>query len=202
MTLRVWALKNGELKPLSRSGKILLTARCAMRVEPWMPPRMITLWRKGLKHVVTNGLNGHECAVSAPTLAREISDRGAIACNRLEATDEPLGQCMSYAASTLAESIEASMLSSGPTLKKAVIHCAKLSASIAAILAHAGRVKVPRQQDPVELACVEMWDAIRADISTIATASTKIESARNPVRALRESSSLWPGVMPKWALRS
>ena len=37
MSLRRWAVKAGELRTLSRSGLMLFSARCAIRVEPWLP---------------------------------------------------------------------------------------------------------------------------------------------------------------------
>jgi len=55
MSLRVWALKPGELKPLSRAGLVLLAARCALRVEPcffvwWVdaPAKARSAWSDGL----------------------------------------------------------------------------------------------------------------------------------------------------------
>lgn len=199
MTLRVWALKVGELKPLSRGGLLLLTARCAMRVEPWLPPGADALWHEGLTHVVGAAFNEPAPSKPAVILARELSNRGASACNLLAATDEPLGRCMNYAAVTLAAAVEATNLDAGPTLKKAVIASAKLSASIAGVLAHAGRVRVPTGKDPVAIACVAMWDAIRADIPAVAAASSELEIARDRIGALREHAALWVDRPPDWA---
>lgn len=188
MTMRVWALKVGELKPLSRAGLLLLMARCAQRVEPWLPPGADALWNEALDVVVGAAFDGPPRAnAKTMRLARELSNRGATACNRLAATDNPLGRCRNYATSTLANAVKASTLEALPELKKAAIESAKLSASIAGVLAHAGRIKVPRGQDPVAVACVAIWDVIRADIPRLAVATSEIEIAKKRVRALRES---------------
>lgn len=201
MTMREWALKVGELKLLSRGGLLLLTARCAMRVEPWLPTGADALWHEGLAHVVAAAFNEPAPSKPAAILARELSNRGATVCNLLAATDEPLGRCMNYAASTLAAAVAATSLDAGPTLKKAVIDSAKLSASIAGVLAHAGRVRVPSGKDPVDIACVAIWDAIRADIPAVAAASPELEVASDRIRGLREHAALWVGPPPDWASR-
>lgn len=201
MTVREWALKVGELKPLSRGGLLLLTARCAIRVEPWLPPGADALWHEGLTHVAAAAFNDPAPSKPAAILARELSNRGAAACNLLTATDEPLGRCMNYAASTLAVAVEATSLDAGPTLKRAVIASAKMSASIAGVLAHAGRVRVATGEDPVAIACVAIWDAIRADITAVAGAIPELEVASDRIRALREHAALWVDGPPDWASR-
>ena len=144
MSLRIWALKIGELKPLSRGGLLLLSARCAMRVEPWLPQCVDALWREGLEYVTT------------------------------AAFDEP-------------------------ALKKAIINSAKLSASIPAVLAHAERIVVPTGQNPVEIACLEMWNAIRVDILAVAKATLDIEAAKDRINSLRTCAPLWVDRTPTWA---
>jgi len=201
MSLRVWALKVGELRPLSRAGLLLLSARCAMRVEPWLPPGMGALWQDGLEQVASAAFEMPARSNPATTLARALSNRGAQACHRLAPTDEPLGRCMNYATQTFAAAVEASALEAGPALKKAVIDSAKLSASVAGVLAHAGRIRVPTGQDPVDVACVAMWDAIRADIPMLAAVTSELETATSRVQALRELAPLWPGRAPAWARR-
>ena len=199
MTLQVWALKVGELKPLSRGGLLLLAARCAIRVEPWLPPGADALWHLGLTHVAAVAFDAPAPSKPAAKLARELSNRGAKASSLLAATDEPLGQCMNYAALALGAAVEATSLDGGSTLKKAVLASAKLSASIAAVLGHAGRVRVPTGKDPVAVACVAIWDAIRADITSVAAASADLEIAKDRIRALREHAALWVGRPPRWA---
>ena len=73
------------------------------------------------------------------------------------------------------------------------------SASIAGVLAHAGRVVVPIGKDPVEVACLAMWDAIRADIPVVATVASDLETAKHRVAALRKCAPLWFDGMPDWA---
>jgi hypothetical protein len=201
MTLRVWALKIGELRPLSRGGLLLLTVRCAMRVEPWLPPGLDALWLDGFEHVASTAFEMPARSNPATTLARALSNRGAEACNRLAPTDEPLGRCMNYATQTLAAAVRAAGLEAGPVLKKAVIDSAKLSASVAGVLAHAGRVRVATGNDPVAVACVAMWDAIRADIPVLAAVTSELGTAANRVQALRELAPLWPGRAPAWVRR-
>jgi hypothetical protein len=200
MTLRIWAIKLGELKPLSRAGLLLLGARCAMRVEPWLPPDAGPLWSRGLEHVVGAAFSAAD-ADAAAKLRRALSDRGAIASNALAATDVPLGRCMNYATQTLARAIDATCLDDGAPIKKAIIETAKYSASIAGVLAHAGRVVVPSGVSAVDAACVAMWDAIRADISVLAGASSALENADDRVRALRECAAQWAGGVPVWVTR-
>src|SRR5258706_7434833 len=101
MSLRIRALKIGELRPLSRGGLLLLSLRCAMRVEPWLPQGADSLWREGLEYVTTTAFDEPARSDAAGSLARELSDRGAMACNWLQSTDEPLGRCMNYATLTL-----------------------------------------------------------------------------------------------------
>jgi hypothetical protein len=199
MSLRIWAIKIGELKPLSRGGLLFLSVRCAMRVEPWLPKGVTTLWREGLEYVATAAFDRPTNSDVARDLARELSDRGAAACNRLQVTDEPLGQCMNYTTLTLATAVEAASLDAGPALKKAVIDSAKLSASIPAVLAHAKRIIAPPGQDPVEVACLAIWNAIRADIPSVAVATSELETAKDRIGSLRRCAPLWVGRTPTWA---
>jgi hypothetical protein len=203
MAVRVSALRVGELKPLSRGGLLLLAARCAMRVEPWMPPGTTTLWRKGLTFVAAAAFSAPTHSRDAAKLERELSDRGADACNRLDATDEPLGQCMNYATSTLGAAVEATALDMGAPLKKAVLDAAMLSKSIGAVLAHAGRVRgrLPRGLDAVDVAVLAFWDAIRTDIPVIAARTGELETAKDRVEALRKLAPLWTGRPPGWLHR-
>ena len=149
---RMSAIKPGELKPLTRSGLLLLSARCALRVAPWVPPEAEAAWRDGVAFLALAALTAPTEARETAARARALRDLGARACNRLEATDEPLGRCMNHAMGTLAEAIDATARPRGPALKKAVITTARLSASIGAILAHAGRVGGCGDVDPVDFA--------------------------------------------------
>ena len=198
MSLNNWALKNSELKPLQRAGLLLLGVRCAMRVEPWMPPQTLALWSRGLRHATASAFSEPESDTSA-TLRRELSDRGAIASNALISIDEALGRCMNYSTQTLARVLDATGLEYGTPMKKMIIETSKLSASIAGVLAHAGRVAVPHGQDAVDVACVAMWDAIRADIPILAAKTAQFQNAEDPVGALRDCATLWVGGVPNWA---
>ncbi|NUP06286.1 MAG: hypothetical protein HOW73_09535 [Polyangiaceae bacterium] len=105
---------------------------------------------------------------------------------------------MNYATQTLVRAIDAAGIDGAAPAKKAIIEAAKLSASIAAVLAHAGRIDVAPGSSALDVACVAMWDAIRADIPVLAEASSTVEGADDRVRALRDCSPLWVGDVPRW----
>jgi hypothetical protein len=163
-----------------------------MRVEPWMPSGASAAWRKGLDPVARVAT---AAPVAAAALARTIQDKGALASNRLDGKDDLRAECVNYAGLTLATAIEAAALD-GPTLTRAVIDAAKYAASIAALHGHAGRVKVAKSKDAVEIASLAMWDAIRADLPLLAAAGDKLDA-----RALRVLAPLWPKRPPAWATR-
>jgi hypothetical protein len=106
---------------------------------------------------------------------------------------------MSYATQTLASAIDATALAEATPLRKVVIVTAKLAASIPAVLAHAGRIVVPIGEDAVDVACVAMWDAIRADLPAVAVSLGTIAEASDRVRALRDCASFWADGAPDWA---
>lgn len=197
MTVKALALKPGELKLLTREGRLLLAARCALRVEPWRPPGADRLWDDGLALVVAAAWATPPAALDVAARARALTDRGALASHRLAATDEPLGRCHNHAMATLAAAIEACAAVEPAALAKGVIGAAKLAASIAAIWAHAGRVRV--HGDPVDLACTAAWDAIRADLKPLAANVDSIAAEPDRVAALRTLQPLWPGGAPAWA---
>ncbi|MGV3619853.1 MAG: hypothetical protein ACO1OB_03495 [Archangium sp.] len=85
-----------------------------------------------------------------------MQDLGAIACNRLDGTDdEALGRCHNYATLVVANSLR-------PSSTPELIQIAKYIGSIPAVLAHAGKTKVS-----VDVAAVEMWGALRADLNAL-----------------------------------
>ncbi|HUQ08452.1 MAG TPA: hypothetical protein VM261_38440 [Kofleriaceae bacterium] len=192
MSVKAWALKPGELKRLSRAAQLRLAARCAMRVEPWMPAGAKAAWRKGLDHIARAASSATPAAAEA--LLRTIDDKSVEASERLEDKDELRAQCVSYAGLTLSTALEACALETGPTLTKAVIDTAKYAASIAALHAHAGRVKVGKGKDPVEVAARAMWDAIRADLPVVAASGAKLTAG-----SVRKLAPLWPAKPPTWA---
>ena len=106
---------------------------------------------------------------------------------------------MNYATQTLARAIDATSLDVGLPMKKMIIETAKLSASIAGVLAHAGRIDVPPGADAVDVACVAMWDAIRADIPVLAGGTSDFKNAKERVQALRACAALWVGSASGWA---
>ena len=199
MSLRRWALKPGELRPLGRDGLLLLAARCALRVAPWRPPAAARCWRECLAFLVAAAGTTPVARREAVALARPLADLGATACTRLEATDEPRGRCLNYAAGVLSTAVEATAQVDRTALVRDVIEVAKLAGSIPAVLAHAGRVPARAGQSPVDLAAGAAWAAMRADVAAIAAAAPAIVAARAPVRALAAVAPLWPGGTPAWA---
>ncbi len=198
MSLRQWAVKPGELRALSRSGVMLFSARCAIRMEPWLPSSATKVFAKELLFLVDAAF-GEPVAVGVlRKRAGALSDLGASACNKLAKTDEPLGICMNYATSTLVTALEAATSDDRKDAVKVALVCAKLSASIPAVWAHAGRVRAPAGVDPVDLACDAVWDAIRADIEPVAAHTADIEHAKDRVKALRAVAPSWRGRAPRW----
>jgi hypothetical protein len=193
MTVKAWALRPSELKGLSRAAQLRLAARCAMRVEPWMPAGAKAAWKQGLDHVarVASG----PAPAAAEALVRTLDDKSADASAKLEEKDQLRAECVSYAGLTLATALQACAHDVGPALTKAVIDAAKYSASIAALHAHAGRVKVTTGKDPVEAAALAIWDAIRADIAVVAAAAP----GKLDAKGVRNLAPLWPAKAPAWA---
>ncbi len=199
MSVRAWAIKPGELKPLARAGKLIFAARCAMRTETWVPPASRTLWNQGLDDLARAAFVPPTSTRAILKLARDLDERGVLAETRLSATDEPRGRCISYAMHTLANALRASCLADGPELRKAVIDVAKYSASIAALLAHAGRTRAPKGVDAVDDAAGAIWAAIRADVPIVADGCMGVESAKDHVKAIRSLAPMWPKAAPEWA---
>ncbi len=201
MTLRIWALKVSELKPLSRAGRLLLAVRCALRVAPWGRELPGTLWSEGLDHVTRLAFQPPDGSGQSETLAHELLDQGANLCNGLAGDDEVLGECSNHAACTLAAAVETTILEDGPALKKAVLDIAKQSASIPAVLAHAGCVPTQPGADPVDVACLAIWNAIREDVAIVAANTPALETADQRLVMLRDCAPLWLGSTPEWAER-
>jgi hypothetical protein len=185
VSLKIWALKSSELKGMTRTGLLLFGCRCAMRVESWIPPKSNKLWMRGLAHV-TSSIDSPIDVRDTEQLERDLSNCGAMALNQFSDTDEPRGQCMNYATQTLAMVVYATTIKDEKKLKKAIIDTAKFSASIPAILAHANRITAPDGENPVDFACVTMWDAIRSDIQMINDVSSSFITLRNRVNVLRD----------------
>lgn len=158
MSLKTWAIKPGELRGLERDALLRLMTRFCERVAPWAPPG--PLFQKELKRLQRGDGTDLRARV------RALADAGAMACNRLEATDEPKGRCLNYAASTLSTALECLALPMGAPLKKQVILCAKLAASIPAVLAHA------HEPSRVDERCVEFWELLRSDVRDLQSRST------------------------------
>ena len=178
MTVPMWAIKPGELKGLSGPRLVLLAARCATRAEscafalwPEAPATTRPHWTKAIALVVAAARASKAPAKAIASHARAVQEDGARGCNRLDATDAPRGQCINQATNVLASAIDAARAPERAAQVKAVIEAAKHTASIAAVLAHAGRVPKPRGvTDVVDHACVTVWTAIRADVAALLAA--------------------------------
>lgn len=203
MSVRGWAIKPGELKPLDRRGRLLFAARCAVRVEPWVPESALRSWQAGLASLVNHASSEPRAAADVKREARALGDQGARAQNAHEAIDGPSASAFGYAVATLTEAIAATALPAGTELTKQVILSAKMAASIAALMAHAGRAGAPvgsAGADIVEAAAVTTWGAMRADIPLLAALVQAAPEALD-VATLRELGPLWPGLReaPPWS---
>lgn len=150
MSLRAWAIKPSELKAVEAEARVPLLVRWAKRVEPWIHESAMKPYRRALA-VIARG--EHDEA-----LADELEGLGAIACDRLDGTDdEALGRCHNYATLAVGFALK-------PMTTKDLVDMAKNIGSIPAVLAHAGLVKAPKGRDAVEFAATQMWAALRSDI--------------------------------------
>lgn len=190
MALRAWALKPSELKNLDSSARVLFLTRCALRVEPWVPPTARAMFRAGLDLLLTGGpkprLRQH---------ARRLAELGAVACNRLESRDEPLGRCQLYATLVLSEALVALAEAAPHDATRSLLLAAKYAGSIPATLAHAGRVKAPKGKSPVDVAAGAIWKAMRDDVAWLGE-EVALRKAKRPLPTLRKR-PLWKP-LPKW----
>jgi len=83
MSLKVWALKPGELKRLDRGGLVLLAVRCSLRVEPWVPPSAAKTFAYALREIAKAAFAPPLDESSISSLRRELSNLGTSACNSL-----------------------------------------------------------------------------------------------------------------------
>jgi hypothetical protein len=199
MSLKKLALKPGELKPLDRAALVLLAARCALRVAPWVPRASAALAKRELARVLADAFAGAQ--PDATQRARALAELGAREQNR--APDDPLARCRGYALSTLAEAVAATALADRADVVKLASMGAKLAASMPAILAHAGLVITPSsvRASPVDYACGVTWAAIRVDVKAVAFACSALEpmGPRKRLATLHTLAPLWPGRTPSWA---
>jgi hypothetical protein len=184
-------LRPSELAARSRGDLLILAARLVLRVEPWRPEEAAACWEEELAAVIAAA--GGAAIADAAGRERALLDLGARACNRLERVDAPRGRAADHALCALAAAVAATA-APPPALRRAIIDCAKQSASIPALLAHAGRIRA-RGGDAVDVACAAVWNAIRADVARVAGAG---ETLRD-LPAVRAAWPLWPGRTPAWA---
>lgn len=201
MSVKQWAIKAGEVKPLDRAGLLLLGARVALRFESWVPAGAETSFRAVLAGVVQAAVAGTALPVALRTERRALSDRGALACNRLDATDEPAGRAHNYAALVLTAVAQGADALDRPTTLKSVLEAAKYAGSIAAIWAHAGRVHEAQgtAQNPVDLACERTWAALREDVVLIVREREALVAAPDPLAALLALEPHWQPPLPSWS---
>lgn len=201
MTMRAWAIKPQELRPLTRAQLVMLAARCAARLEPCLaamwPDAARTVrarWSDGLDHVVA-AANLPPTRTGIRTRARALLDTGAQAERVLTRRDETDAECVNQMMNALAAAVEATGAAARPALIRAVIDTAKHGASIAALLAHAGRVPRPTRGggDAVEHACTVAWSAVRADVAWLIRGRVPDERL-----TLIAFGALWPGRVPAW----
>lgn len=189
MSMRIWAVKPGELKALSRSDLLIFSVRCARRAEPWRPAAVAALWDQCLAHVLSSL---RETSTTSKELAQRLMDTNTAVAERMRAPDPLLARCMNHAGVALGIAVRACELTPGPALTKAAIEAAKMACSIPAVLAHGGRVAVANGENPVEVAATTIWNATRADVAAIAPLS----ATPTTVGEVRDLAPLWPGGPP------
>lgn len=172
----------GELRALSRTGQVLLAARCALRVEVWRTSPAVrkaaanVSWDEALAFVVA-GAQSQANADAATKLSQALLEQ------TFGAPDDLAHQTFAYTAQVLSRAVDAS---AQPDPRKLVIEAGMYAKSIPAMLFHAGKI------DALDPAMQSMWDAMRDDIPVLAE-SSKLTT----VAALRRL-PLWRKT-PSWA---
>lgn len=54
MSLRLWAIRPSELRPLNRTGLMIFAVRCCLRVEAFAPPSLGDRWTDGLRRALSH----------------------------------------------------------------------------------------------------------------------------------------------------
>ena len=129
----IGALRPSELKKLDRAKLLLLGARCALRVKPWVLAQDFSPWDRGMSFLLL-AIDKAPLAADASTEMKSMIELSAV--NRPSATDEVALRCSNYAISTLASAIEVAAYELSPGLVKGIIATAKLSASVFTSRAH------------------------------------------------------------------
>lgn len=201
MSVKAWAIKPGEVKPLDRAGLLLLGARVALRVGPWVHGPAVPHFQAVLAGVVQAAVTGAVLDVALQAERRGLADLGARICNRLDATDEPRGRAHNYAHQVLVAVSQGADALDRATVLKSALEAAKYAGSIAAIWGHAGRVLevLGTPHDPVDYACGLTWAALRADVALIVCEREALLAAPDPLAALLALAPHWPEPPPSWA---
>lgn len=201
MSVKQWAIKAGEVKALDRAGLLLFGARVSLRVEPWVPSGALDRFRSLLEALVRAGLAGEVLEAGLMPERRKLRDQGALACNRLAASDEPVGRAHNYATSVLATVLEGADAPARNDTRKHVLEAAKYAGSIAAIWGHAGRVVevAGTGLNPVDFACEQTWAALREDLALIVLHREALAAALDPLADLKALAPLWPLPAPSWS---
>lgn len=211
MTVAAFVLRPSEVSSLDVAGLLLLSARVALRVQPWLPRGADLLADRALDRVVAAARGAPLARATFNELHARISYLGARAAN-VDAVD---GYRNNYAALAVCNALIATQQTERKPLVKAIVDGAKYACSIAAGLAHDKRVTeaAPEQSTLVDFVCERTWSQIRRDIALIgALAPTADKRDANPgaasleaitdARALRELAPLWDDPGPSWAAPS
>lgn len=211
VTVATFVLRPSELSSLDVAGLLLLSARVALRVHPWLPREAEPWADRALDSVVAAARGAPLARAKFNELHARLSASGARAANA-DAVD---GRWRNYAAIAVCSALIVTQQTERKPLVRAVIDAAKFACSIAAGLAHEKRVTEapPEQSTLVDFVCERTWSQLRRDIALIAAvARTAGERYANPearsldaitdAHALRALAPLWDEPSPSWAAPS
>jgi hypothetical protein len=184
------AMKPGELRTLTDAQLVVVAVRCALRTEPWLTTIRNRLlrwsaektWRVAVKDVT-----------AGTTLRANVNVLRTISARVANADDDEAGYALLTLSSACAVAVDVKKGVERKLLVKSVIDTGKYAASIAAMCAHAGRVKAADIKstgcdDLVDGALVLVWNAARADVEALASGKT--------FKAL--DAKLWPKKAPRF----
>lgn len=188
MSLKVWQLRPTELRPLGTEALLVLGARSALRVEPFVEREALATWKNAFALLLAPAPDG----AALGKMEKLLGALGARAANaRAGARPEALGRCMNHATSALAAlcALAAAPVAEVAAYRKGIADAVMYAGSIPALVAHAGLVpgSVPELAGPY-------WSAVRSDLPVLASLAN-LPATKG---ALAKVAPLWPEGPPLW----
>lgn len=195
----IGALRPGELKRLDRARLLLLGARCALRVKPWLLARSLPAWGKAMSFLLL-AIDQAPPAVDASAEMKSLLE--TLAFSQCSIDDKVTIKCNSYAVSTLASAIEVAPLELSPGLIKGIVSTAKLSASVFTSRAHAKVSTGDQTISFVDEVIEAVWNTIRTDIELVSKAPLRPSTLHSERQSslLTQVGPLWPEGEPSWSM--